>query len=205
MNNFGKNLVLWVIIGLLLIALFNLFQGTTPRGTSSQVAFSEFLSQVDRGQVSDVTIQGQSIRGHFTDGRSFATYAPQDPNYIQKLTGANVRITAVPTEEPVHPLLSILASWFPFLILIGVWVFFMRQMQSGGGRAMGFGKSRARLLTEKVAPVYCSGWSFFSLAFPARSLISAEISARPLRFAPRTTGVIRPSSMATATPMSACS
>ncbi len=153
MNNFGKNMVLWVIIGLLLIALFNLFQGTTPRGTSSQIAFSEFLSQVERAQVSDVTIQGQAIRGHFTDGRSFATYSPQDPNYIQKLTGANVRITAVPTEEPVHPLLSILASWFPFLILIGVWVFFMRQMQSGGGRAMGFGKSRARLLTEKVGRV----------------------------------------------------
>ncbi len=153
MNNFGKNLALWVIIGLLLIALFNLFQGSAPRGSSSQIAFSDFLASVDRSQVTDVTIQGQVIRGHFSDGRSFSTYAPQDSNYIQKLTSANVKVTAVPTEETVHPLLSILASWFPFLLLIGVWVFFMRQMQSGGGRAMGFGKSRARLLTEKVGRV----------------------------------------------------
>ncbi|MBI3706481.1 MAG: ATP-dependent metallopeptidase FtsH/Yme1/Tma family protein, partial [Proteobacteria bacterium] len=153
MNNFGKNLALWVIIGLLLIALFNLFQGSSPRGPSSPLAYSDFLAAVDRNEVTDVTIQGPTIRGHFSNGRPFSTYSPNDPNIVTKLTGHNVRVSAVPLEEGVHPLLSILASWFPFLVLIGVWIFFMRQMQSGGGRAMGFGKSRARLLTEKVGRV----------------------------------------------------
>ncbi len=153
MNNFGKNLALWVIIGLLLIALFNLFQGSSSRGPFTQRPYSEFLSAVDRNQVQDVVVQGNQIRGHFSDGSAFQTYAPNDPNLIPKLTEKNVRITAQPLEESVHPLLSLLASWLPFLILIGVWIFFMRQMQSGGGRAMGFGKSRARLLTEKVGRV----------------------------------------------------
>jgi cell division protease FtsH len=152
-NNFGKNLALWVIIGLLLIALFNLFQGSSSRGPFTQRPYSEFLSAVDRNQVQDVVVQGNQIRGHFSDGSAFQTYAPNDPNMIPKLTEKNVRITAQPLEESVHPLLSLLASWLPFLILIGVWIFFMRQMQSGGGRAMGFGKSRARLLTEKVGRV----------------------------------------------------
>ena len=153
MNNFGKNLALWVIIGLLLIALFNLFQGSGPHGPSSPLAYSDFLAAVDRQQITDVTIQGSTIRGHFNDGRAFSTYAPNDPGLVGKLTDRNVRVSAAPVEEAMHPLLSILASWFPFLVLIGVWIFFMRQMQSGGGRAMGFGKSRARLLTEKVGRV----------------------------------------------------
>ncbi len=153
MNNFGKNLALWVIIGLLLIALFNLFQGSGPHGPSSQLAYSDFLAAVDRGQVTDVTIQGSTIHGHFQDGRAFSTYSPNDPSLVSKLTDRSVRVSAAPVEEAMHPLLSILASWFPFLVLIGVWIFFMRQMQSGGGRAMGFGKSRARLLTEKVGRV----------------------------------------------------
>jgi cell division protease FtsH len=152
-NNFGKNLALWVIIGLLLIALFNLFQGSSPHGPSSQLAYSDFLAAVDRGQVTDVTIQGNTIHGHFQDGRAFSTYSPNDPSLVSKLTDRSVRVSAAPVEEAMHPLLSILASWFPFLVLIGVWIFFMRQMQSGGGRAMGFGKSRARLLTEKVGRV----------------------------------------------------
>ncbi|HTP83211.1 MAG TPA: ATP-dependent zinc metalloprotease FtsH [Alphaproteobacteria bacterium] len=153
MNNFGKNLALWVIIGLLLIALFNLFQGSGPHGPSSTLAYSDFLAAVDRGQVTDVTIQGSTIHGHFQDGRAFSSYSPNDPSLVSKLTDRSVRVSAAPVEEAMHPLLSILASWFPFLVLIGVWIFFMRQMQSGGGRAMGFGKSRARLLTEKVGRV----------------------------------------------------
>ncbi|MGQ0665383.1 MAG: ATP-dependent zinc metalloprotease FtsH [Pseudomonadota bacterium] len=153
MNNFGKNLALWVIIGLVLIALFNLFQGSSSRGPMTSLAYSDFLAAVDRGQVTDVTIQGNTMRGHFNDGRGFSTYAPNDANVVTKLTSQNVRVSAAPIDESMHPLLSILASWFPFLVLIGVWIFFMRQMQSGGGRAMGFGKSRARLLTEKVGRV----------------------------------------------------
>jgi cell division protease FtsH len=152
-NNFGKNLALWIIIGLLLVALFNLFQSNSTRGPQQSLAFSDFLSDVNRGQVADVTIQGNNIGGHFTDGRAFSTYAPNDPSLVSKLTDKGVRITAAPLEDNVPSLFSILVSWFPMLLLIGVWVFFMRQMQGGGGRAMGFGKSRARLLTEKVGRI----------------------------------------------------
>ena len=153
MNNFGKNLALWIVIGLLLVALFNLFQTSSSRGPQSTLAFSDFLNDVNRGQVADVTIQGNNISGHFTDSRAFTTYAPNDPNLVSRLTEKNVRITAAPVDENVPSLFGVLISWFPMLLLIGVWIFFMRQMQGGGGRAMGFGKSRARLLTEKVGRI----------------------------------------------------
>ncbi|MSO77302.1 MAG: ATP-dependent metallopeptidase FtsH/Yme1/Tma family protein [Alphaproteobacteria bacterium] len=153
MNNFGKNLALWIIIGLLLIALFNLFQGSPGRGPQTNVAFSDFLAQVQNGQVGDVTIQGRNILGHYTDGRGFTTYSPEDARLVDRLTAGGVRITASPNEDNVPSLFGVLISWFPMLLLIGVWVFFMRQMQSGGGRAMGFGKSRARLLTERSGRV----------------------------------------------------
>jgi cell division protease FtsH len=152
-NNFGKNLALWVIIGLLLIALFNVFQGSSPRGPSAQVAYSDFLRDVDNQKIADATIQGNQVRGHYTDGRQFSVNVPNDPNLVSRLVDRNVRVSAAPVDDNMHPLLSVLISWFPFLVLIGVWIFFMRQMQSGGGRAMGFGKSRARLLTEKVGRV----------------------------------------------------
>ena len=150
--NFSRNAALWIIIVLLLFALFNLFQGTTSRGTQQPLAFSDLLDEVESGQVVEVTIQGNQVSGQFRDGRQFQSYAPEDPNLVTRLRDAGVRINAAPVEE-VNPLLSILISWFPMLLLIGVWIFFMRQMQSGGGKAMGFGKSRARLLTEKVGRV----------------------------------------------------
>ena len=154
MTNFGKNLALWIIIGLLLVALFNLFQNSSGRGTQTTLAFSDFLSDVNRGQVADVTIQGNTVSGHFTDGRPFSTYTPNDPSLVNRLSEKSVRITAAPSDENVPSLFSILLSWAPMLLLIGVWIFFMRQMQGGGGRgAMGFGKSRARLLTEKVGRI----------------------------------------------------
>ncbi len=150
MNNFTKNLALWVIIGLLLIALFNLFQNPSGRGPQSNLSYSDFLGEVDSGRVNDVTIQGKTINGHFTDGRSFSTYVPpEDPNLVASLRDRGVTITAAPIDDSMPSLLGVLVSWFPMLLLIGVWIFFMRQMQSGGGKAMGFGKSRARLLTEK--------------------------------------------------------
>jgi cell division protease FtsH len=152
-NNFGKNLALWIIIGLLLVALFNLFQSSSTRTPQASVPFSDFLQEVDRGQVADVTIKGNQISGHFTDGRSFSTYSPPDADVVNRLTERNVRISAMPDDSNVPSLFSVLLSWFPMLLLIGVWIFFMRQMQSGGGKAMGFGKSRARLLTEKVGRV----------------------------------------------------
>ena len=149
MNNFSKNLALWVIIGLLLIALVNLFQGSQPRTPQTSLAYSDFLADVEAGRVSEVAIQGEAISGRYTDGRPFQTYAPQDPKLIDRLTESGVRITVMPVDENMPSLLGVLVSWFPMLLLIGVWIFFMRQMQSGGGKAMGFGKSRARLLTEK--------------------------------------------------------
>src|SRR3954447_23093033 len=153
-NNFGRNLALWVIVALLLVALFNLFQpsGSGQRG-AQQVAYSDFLNEVGAGHVRDVVIQGRTVTGQLSDGRTFQTYTPEDPNLVARMTEKGVRVVARPEESDVNPLFHYLLSWFPMLLLIGVWVFFMRQMQSGGGRAMGFGKSRARLLTEKQGRV----------------------------------------------------
>jgi cell division protease FtsH len=136
-----------VIIALLLVALFNLFQGPTKTGVT-ELAFSDFLADVEDGKVAEVTIRGPLISGVFTDKTAFTTYAPDDPELVSKLYNSKVRIVAAPAGDGVPSLLGVLVSWFPFLLLIGVWIFFMRQMQSGGGKAMGFGKSKARLLTE---------------------------------------------------------
>jgi cell division protease FtsH len=152
-NNFGKNLVLWIIIGLLLVALFNLFQSSTSHGPQNTLPYSAFIEDVKQGQVSDVTIQGNTIAGTFTDKRTFSTYAPSDPSLVSQLLAKGVTVKAAPPEENVPTLFGVLINWFPMLLLIGVWIFFMRQMQGGGGRAMGFGKSRARLLTEKVGRI----------------------------------------------------
>jgi cell division protease FtsH len=153
LNNFGRNLALWVIIALLVVALFNLFQSSGGQGTDQKLAFSDFIAQVESNQVQDVTIQGREITGTLRNGGNFNTYAPDDPNLVQRLTDHDVRITAAPQEQ-VHPLLGMLLSWLPFIVIVGIWIFFMRQMQGGGGRgAMGFGKSRAKLLTEKTGRV----------------------------------------------------
>ena len=148
MNNIGKNLALWVIIALLVVALFNLFQNSGRNDAEQELAFSDFLAQVESGQVADVTIEGNSISGTLRNGVAFNTYTPNDPQLIQRLTDQSVRITAAP-EESIHPLLGMLLSWLPFIVIVGVWIIFMRQMQGGAGRgAMGFGKSRAKLMTE---------------------------------------------------------
>ena len=153
MNSFGKNLALWIIIGLLLVALFNLFQSGSGSGPQSSLPYSDFLRYVDSGRINDVVIEGQEITGHYDSGNSFRTFAPDDPNLVSRLTEAGVRVTAQPDESNMPGLLSILLSWLPMLLLIGIWIFFMRQMQSGGGKAMGFGKSRARMLTERTGRV----------------------------------------------------
>ena len=153
MNNLGKNLALWIIIGLLLVALFNLFQQPSDRSGQVGIPFSTFINEVQNGQVREVTIQGHNISGVYGDGRSFKTYAPDDPNLVERLTKRGVMIKAIPNEDGTPSLFQILISWFPMLLLIGVWIFFMRQMQSGGGKAMGFGKSKARLLTERSVRV----------------------------------------------------
>ncbi|MDE1173779.1 MAG: ATP-dependent zinc metalloprotease FtsH [Parvibaculaceae bacterium] len=148
MSNF-KNFALWVIIALLLVALFNLFQRPGQTTSTSDISFSTFLQQVDTGNVRDVTISGNTITGHNTDNNAFSTYAPSDPSLVSRLYGKGVAINAKPADDGSPSLLGILVSWFPMLLLIAVWVFFMRQMQGGGGKAMGFGKSKAKLLTER--------------------------------------------------------
>jgi len=149
-----KNLAMWGIIVLLSVGLFNMFQN--PRqinASNSKVAFSEFLSQVDQGRVIKVEIQGNNISGVLSDGSAFSTYSPNYPNLVEKLSIKGVNILASPIEDKMPSLLGILLSWFPMLLLIAVWVFFMRQMQGGKGGAMGFGKSKAKLLTEAQGKV----------------------------------------------------
>ena len=152
MNNSGKNIFIWIIIGLILISLFNLFSGSV-RGPEVQLAYSEFLAKVKVGEVNDVMVKGNEIHGHFSDGRTFTTYSPNDPDLVEKLNKNKVMIKAAPPEGNSPTFLDILISWFPMLLLIGVWIFFMRQMQGGGGKAMGFGKSKARMLSENTEKV----------------------------------------------------
>ena len=148
MNANIRNFALWVIIVLLLLALFSLFQNPAQRQAANDISFSQLLTEVDQGRVRDVVIQGPEITGSFTDGRSFQTYSPNDPSLVQRLYGKGVTITAKPLTDNVPWFVSLLISWLPFIALIGVWIFLSRQMQGGAGKAMGFGKSRAKLLTE---------------------------------------------------------
>ena len=136
------------MIVLLVVGLFNLFQNPKNSVSSNSVPFSEFLQNIEDGRVMNVEIKGNNITGVLADGKTFSTYAPNDPNLVEKLSSKGVSITAFPIEDKMPSLLGILLSWFPMLLLIGVWVFFMRQMQGGKGGAMGFGKSKAKLLSE---------------------------------------------------------
>jgi cell division protease FtsH len=150
MNSNFRNLAIWVVIALLLVALFNLFQSPGQGRRGNEISYTEFLSGVEAGNVAEVTIAKHRITGTFRDkSGNFTTIAPEDPSLVEKLNKKGVKITARLPEEDVPSILSVLVNWFPMLLLIGVWVFFMRQMQSGGGRAMGFGKSKAKLLTER--------------------------------------------------------
>ncbi len=153
MNNLGRNIALWVVVALFLVVLFNVFQPSSTSNNATELAYSNFLTDVSSGNVQDVTISGHDVTGTTKDGKAFETYTPDDPSLVGKLIAAGVHVDAKPQGDNMNPILKILISWAPMLLLIGVWVFFMRQMQSGGGRAMGFGKSRARLLTEKQGRV----------------------------------------------------
>ena len=153
MKNFSKNIALWIIIGLLLVALFNLFQNSPNSRSSSKISFSDFIAATEAGNISEVNIIGNYVEGYLDDGRPFTTYSPNYPNLVDKLNENGVKISAEPADKSMHPFLSILLSWFPMLLLIGVWIFFMRQMQGGGGKALGFGKSKAKLLNEAVGKV----------------------------------------------------
>jgi len=143
-----KNLMMWGVIVMLVVGLFQLFQNPNKISRSDSIAFSTFLKNVDDGRVVQVEIKGNNIEGVMSDGTVFNTYAPNDPNLVEKLTSKNVNITASPQEDKMPSLLGVLLSWFPMLLLIAVWIFFMRQMQGGKGGAMGFGRSKAKLLSE---------------------------------------------------------
>ncbi len=148
MNANFRNFALWVIIGLVLIALFNLFQTTGTRTAGQDVAYSQFLSEVDQGRVRSVIISGQNIAGTYNDNNTFQTYAPEDPELVKRLEERGVSIAAKPAAEAGTSLIGMLISWLPMFLILGVWIFFMRQMQGTGGKALGFGKSKAKLLTE---------------------------------------------------------
>jgi len=143
-----KNIVTWLFIGLIIIGLFNLFNPNSSSAPSAlDLTYSQF-ENVQNGSVNDVTIRGNNISGNFSDGKKFKTYAVNDSTLVEKLTKMGVNISAAPLDDGYPSILGILISWFPMLLLIGVWIFFMRQMQGGKGGAMGFGKSKAKLLNQ---------------------------------------------------------
>jgi cell division protease FtsH len=141
-----KNLALWLVIGLIMVLVFNIFNSNQPM--QKELIFSDFMMKVERGEVNDVTIKGNDIAGRLADNSAFRTYTPDDKDMIGLLRKQGVKITAKPAEgNPWY--IQALFSWLPMLLFIGVWIFFMRQMQGGGAKALSFGKSRARLLSDK--------------------------------------------------------
>jgi len=148
LSPFYKNLALWLVISLMIIMLVQIFK--QPERTSASVTYSEFMSMVENGSVIQVTIQGDNISGVSSQG-PFKTFAPKDPELIHLLRSKGVKIAAKPEENSSW--FQVLLSWVPMLLLIGVWIFFMRQMQVGGGKALSFGKSRARLMTDSQEKV----------------------------------------------------
>ena len=155
MNQVYRNMAVWVLVILAMFFLFNTFK--TQNVETDEISFSEFILDVDAGRIKEVVIKGQEISGKYADSdagkkNKFRTYAPDDPDLVKTLRQNNIKITAKPIDDnPWY--MSLLLSWLPILLLIGVWIFFMRQMQAGGGKAMSFGKSRAKLITESTNKV----------------------------------------------------
>jgi cell division protease FtsH len=153
-NLFSRNIALWIIIVILMVGLFNLFQGSSSRDTQAEVPYSQFVAEIDSGDVSSVVIEGNKITGFYKNGTTpFTVITPDDPRLVERLIAKGVEVKARSADDEMPALFAVLIQWFPMLLLIGVWIFFMRQMQSGGKGAMGFGKSRAKLLTEKSGHV----------------------------------------------------
>jgi len=152
LNPFYKNIALWLLITLVMIFLFNYFNTSEHARARATVTYSQFLELVKAGKVSRVTLQGEEITGEQVDGKAFKSYSPADPDLVKLLQAKKVEITAKPKDDsPWYT--TLLISWLPMLVLVGIWIFFMRQMQSGGGKAMSFGKSRARLMTESTIKI----------------------------------------------------
>ncbi len=149
-----RNLALWIVIAVLLVFLFNLFQGTGTHTAASTVSYSKFTEQVIADQVKSVTFAGDQVKGELTSGQPFVTTVPNnDATLWPTLKAHKVDTKVSPADDGMPSLLAIFINWFPMLLIFGVWVFFLRQMQSGGGKAMGFGKSRAKLMTERSGRV----------------------------------------------------
>jgi len=148
MNPNVRNLALWVIIFMLVVALVMLFQGPNQRQQAAEITFSQLLNDVEKGQVREVVIAGRNITGTYNDNRAFRTYAPPDPTLVERLYKKNVSIKAKPPETGNNWLVTLLVNGLPLIAFIAVWIFLSRQMQGAGGKAMGFGKSKAKLLTE---------------------------------------------------------
>jgi len=153
LNNL-RNLALWIVIALLLVFLFNMFQSNSTRSPASAYSYSKFTEMVVENQVREVTFAGEAVKGTLTNGTQFTTTVPNnDTTLWPTLKAHNVDTKVSPADDGMPSLLAIFINWFPMLLIFGVWVFFLRQMQSGGGKAMGFGKSRAKLLTERQGRV----------------------------------------------------
>ncbi len=145
MNQFQKNIALVLTMLLVFLLVWQLYN--QPKAGTKDIIYSELIAHLDKGEISEVTIQGDSITGKLSNGDLFKTFAPKDDKLVGQFREKGVKITAKPEEE--SPWLTILISWAPMILLIGIWIFFMRQMQAGGGKAMAFGKSKARLITDK--------------------------------------------------------
>jgi len=144
-NGTIKNIALWVVIALIMVMLFHLFN--QPASEATTFAYSEFIEMVDKGEIKEVVIQGNEIKGSLTDGTPFETYVPNEARIVERLTEKNIMISAKPSDDsPWY--MSVLISWIPMLLLVGVWIFFMRQMQAGGTKAMSFGRSKAKLMSQ---------------------------------------------------------
>jgi cell division protease FtsH len=147
-NNLARNIIIWLIFGAALIGLFNLFQSPSSGQPTDQLAYSDFVAEVEAQQINEVLIEGRNLRGQNKNGRVVTSVMPEGTDIVAVLDANDVRIVASPENSGMPSFFSILLSWFPMLLFIGIWIFFMRQMQGGSRGAMGFGKSRAKLLTE---------------------------------------------------------
>ncbi|MBI4524711.1 MAG: ATP-dependent metallopeptidase FtsH/Yme1/Tma family protein, partial [Deltaproteobacteria bacterium] len=145
MSQSSKRIALWSVLALVVFIIFSVSSRQYRR--EPEIIFSEFMGAVERGDVREVVIQGHNIQGKYKNGEQFRTFEPDDPELVKSLRAKEVKIAAKPGDESPWYMVLLL-NWLPMLLLIGVWIFFMRQMQGGGGKAMSFGKSRAKLLTE---------------------------------------------------------
>jgi cell division protease FtsH len=148
MFNLGRNFLFWIALLIALVFLYDSFGGNAGSDAYAKLPFSEFLNKIDDGSVRDVVLQGHYIEGHLNDGHKFSTYMPNYPDLVDRLKQAGVKIEAVPLDSKASSLLGIFISWFPGLLLVGIWIYLIRNMQ-GGGKGMGFGKSKAKMLNEK--------------------------------------------------------